>query len=212
MKVGYARVSTKDQNLDLQTDALKAAGCQVIYKEKASGKDLERVELQKLLSKLQPGDSVIVYKLDRLGRSLKDLIEQVNKFKELQVAFVSLQDSIDTSTATGTFIFHVFAALAAFERELIRERTHAGLKAARARGRKGGRPAGLNKVAWSKAVTAYQLYELKTKTVPEIAKELDISESSAFRYIKRVKAYLAKAAGKAGAGTQAAQDPAAAVA
>lgn len=210
MKVGYARVSTKDQNLDLQIDALKEAGCQAIYKEKASGKDLEREELKKLLGKLQPGDIVTVYKLDRLGRSLKDLVEQVNKFKELQVAFVSLKENIDTSTATGGLIFHLFAALAQFERELIVERTHAGLKAARLRGKKGGRPAGLSKGAWSKALMVNQLYNMRVKSMPEIAKDLDISESSAFRYNKAVKAYLAKAAGKKGAGTQADQDPAAA--
>jgi len=199
MKVGYARVSTKDQNLDLQINALKAAGCEIIYKEKASGKNMEREELKNMLQKINPGDSVLVYKLDRLGRSLKDLIEQVNKFKELQVAFVSLQDSIDTSTATGTFIFHVFAALAAFERELIIERTHAGLKAARLRGKKGGRPAGLSKAAWSKAVMVNQLYNMQVKSMPEIAQDLDLSESTAFRYNRRVKEYLAKAADKKGA-------------
>ena len=145
MKIGYARVSSLDQNLDLQMDALKNAGCEVIYQEKVSGKNIERPELNKLFAKLRAEDTVIVWKLDRLGRSLRDLIDLVAEMQKLEVNFVSVQDSINTATATGRFTFNIFASLAEFEREIISERTKAGLASARARGRKGGRPKGLSK-------------------------------------------------------------------
>lgn len=144
-KVGYARVSTQDQNLHLQIDALKEEGCTKIFEEHASGKDTERPQLQEMLKYIREGDTVVVYKLDRLGRSTKDLISLVDDFRERGVEFVSVHDRIDTSTPMGTFVFTVFSALAELERSMIIERTQAGLAAARARGRKGGRPVAMSK-------------------------------------------------------------------
>jgi DNA invertase Pin-like site-specific DNA recombinase len=140
LKIGYARCSTEDQNLTLQLDALKAAGCKKIYNEKVGGKEMERLELTNCLKALRPGDTLVVWKLDRLGRSLIDLVSIVNNLPKLEVAFESLTEKIDTSTTTGQLIFHIFAALADYERTLIRERTMAGLAAARKRGNIGGRP------------------------------------------------------------------------
>jgi DNA invertase Pin-like site-specific DNA recombinase len=140
MLVGYARVSTEDQNLDLQKDALQKAGCEKLFTDVASGAKDERAGLAEAIAFLRPGDTLVVWKLDRLGRSLKHLIETVTALQARKVGFRSLQESIDTTTSGGKLIFHVFGALAEFERDLIRERTQAGLQAARARGRKGGRP------------------------------------------------------------------------
>ena len=184
MRIGYARVSTQDQKLDLQIDALKKNGCHVVYREKASGKNLERPELKKIMDDITQGDAFVVFKLDRLGRSLRDLIDTVNKLHEKKVVFVSLTEQIDTSTPAGKLVFHVFGALAEFERELIRERTNAGLAAARARGKKGGKPKGLNKEQMSKARTAKLLYDQKAKTVAQIAKDLSISRATCYRYIE----------------------------
>lgn len=183
MKIGYARVSTQDQKLELQLDDLKSYGCETVYKEKISSKSKTRPQLEKMIDQLRKGDVVVVWKLDRLGRSLKDLIELVSSFREKGVEFVSLKDGIDTSTATGRFTFNIFASLAEFEREIIRERTMAGLDAARSRGRKGGRPAGLSKEALAKARSAKILYESGEKTVPEIASSLGISRATCYRYI-----------------------------
>ena len=183
MKIGYARVSTQDQRLELQLDDLKSYGCETFYKEKMSGKNKTRPQLEKMIDQLRKGDIVVVWKLDRLGRSLKDLIELVSSFREKGVEFVSLKDGIDTGTATGRFTFNIFASLAEFEREIIRERTKAGLEAARSRGRKGGRPAGLSKEALAKAKSAKILYESGEKTVPEIANSLGISRATCYRYI-----------------------------
>jgi DNA invertase Pin-like site-specific DNA recombinase len=138
--VGYARVSTVEQNLDLQLDALTQAKCEKIFKDMKSSAKVERPGLSQALAYMREGDVLTVWKLDRLGRSLRDLIDTINALKERGVGFKSLQDAIDTTTAGGMLIFHIMAALAEFERALIRERTQAGLKAARARGRKGGRP------------------------------------------------------------------------
>lgn len=187
MRIGYARVSTQDQKLDSQIDALKKNGCAVVYREKASGKNLDRPELKKILNDIGKGDHLVVVKLDRLGRSLRDLIDTINKLHELDVAFVSLNDNIDTSTASGKFIFHVFAALADFERELIRERTNAGLAAARARGRKGGRKPGLTPEAMSIAKSVKVLYDQKTKTVDQIAKDFKVSRATCYRYLEAAK-------------------------
>lgn len=144
-KIGYARVSTEDQNLDMQNDALKKVGCGEIYKEYASGKSTQaRPELTSCLRALRAGDTLTVWRLDRLGRSLSDLVAIVNDLEKRGIAFESLSERIDTSSASGKLIFHVFASMAEFERNLIRERTHAGLAAARARGRKGGRKPKLN--------------------------------------------------------------------
>ncbi|HEY0056602.1 MAG TPA: recombinase family protein [Pedobacter sp.] len=183
MKIGYARVSTQDQNLTMQKDALKSAGCELIFEEKISGKSKERPELEKMISKLRKGDVVVVWKLDRLGRSLRDLIDLVSGFKEKGVEFVSIHDSINTATATGRFTFNIFASLAEFEREIISERTKAGLTAARARGRTGGRPKGLSKTSMSKAKSVKILYDKKEKTVDEIAKDLGISRATCYRYL-----------------------------
>lgn len=187
MKVGYARVSTQDQNLELQTDALKKAGCELIFKEKISGKSKDRPELTRLFDKLRKGDELVVWKLDRLGRSIRDLIDLVTKMHEIEVAFISLQDSINTHTASGRFTFNLFASLAEFEREIIRERTNAGIAAARARGRKGGRPKGLPPKSLSKAKTVKMLYDQKEKSMEEIAKDLSISETTAYRYLHYIK-------------------------
>ncbi|GAA3972197.1 recombinase family protein [Allohahella marinimesophila] len=140
MKFGYARVSTGNQDTALQMDALEAAGCERIYQETYSGKSRQRVELTRVLDILRAGDTLIVWRLDRLGRSLKDLVGIITELEQRQVGFKSLTESVDTTTAGGKLVFHLFGALAEFERSLIQERTKAGLEAARARGRKGGRP------------------------------------------------------------------------
>jgi len=139
VNIGYARVSTIQQDTSLQLDALMAAGCERIYEEKGSGASRERPELEKCLHILRPGDTLTVWRLDRLGRSLKDLVTIVSELEAQQVGFKSLTESIDTTSAGGKLIFHIFGGLAEFERSLIQERTKAGLAAARARGRKGGR-------------------------------------------------------------------------
>jgi len=143
-KIGYARVSTDDQHLDLQNDALKKAGCNVIYEEKASGKNMKRLELEHCRKALRAGDTLVVWRLDRLGRSLPDLVRIVAELERDGIGFESLTEKIETTNANGKLTFHIFAALAEFERNLIRERTHAGLTAARARGRKGGRKPALD--------------------------------------------------------------------
>src|SRR5919206_4316257 len=141
MDIGYARVSTGEQTLDLQLDALAKAGCGKVYRETASGAKAERPVLEEVLGYLRPGDTLVVWRLDRLGRSLQHLIDVVAALAERGIGFKSLTEQIDTTTPGGKLIFHVFGALAEFERDLIRERTQAGLAAARARGRNGGRPA-----------------------------------------------------------------------
>ncbi len=183
MKFGYARVSTFDQNLNLQCDDLKKAGCSEIFEEKISGVSKQRPALEKLLDKLRAGDTVVVWKLDRLGRSLKDLIDLVSLLESKKIGFVSLNDSLDTTTPQGRLVFTLFAALAEFERDVIRQRTRAGLAAARARGRTGGRPRGLSKEAQNKAQVAKTLWEQKNKTAKEIASILGISRATFFRYI-----------------------------
>jgi DNA invertase Pin-like site-specific DNA recombinase len=187
MKIGYARVSTQDQNLDLQLDDLKKAGCEKVYQEKLSGANKQRPVLIDLLDRLRPNDTLIVWKLDRLSRSLRDLIDLVTLLQEKKVGFISLNDSIDTTTAQGRLIFNLFAALSEFERDVIRERTRAGLSAARARGKVGGRPKGLSKEAMSKASAAKTLYDQKDKTVNEIATILGIGRATVYRYLERHK-------------------------
>lgn len=185
MKIGYARVSTQDQNLDMQIDALKSAGCEIIFEEKISGKSKERPELTKLFEKLRKGDTVVVWKLDRLGRSLKDLIDLITKMQQLNASFLSIQDGINTETATGRFTFNIFASLAEFEREIISERTKAGLTSARARGRKGGRPAGYSKETIKKIKAVKVLYDATgSSSVQEIADSLKISRATCYRYLK----------------------------
>ena len=145
MHIGYARVSTGEQNLDLQTDALKEEGCEQIFTDELSGATAERPGLKKRWSYTRDGDVLVVWRLDRFGRSLKDLIAKVETLKEKGVQFKSLKENLDTTSSAGRLQFHIFGALAEFERDLNRERTMAGLRAARARGRTGGRPRALSK-------------------------------------------------------------------
>lgn len=184
MKIGYARVSTKAQDLSLQIDALKACGCQQIFQEKISGKSKGRPELEKLLAQTRPDDIIVIWKLDRLARSLKDLVSLVNDIQQKGAALQSLNDQIDTSTPHGKLTFHLFAALAEFERDIIRERTLAGLDAARARGRKGGRPKGLSKKAQHTAIIAENLFRESELSTKEICNQLSISKSTFYRYLR----------------------------
>lgn len=184
MMIGYARVSTTDQNLDLQTDALKKAGCERIFQEKISGAKSDRPEFIKMMDQLREGDTVIVYKLDRLGRSLKHLIDTVAVLADRGVSFKSINDQIDTSTNHGKLIFHIFASLAEFERELTRERTMAGLASARARGRTGGRPKGLSEEAEQKAIICATLYQEGKQSVNAIAKNQKISKATLYKYLR----------------------------
>lgn len=184
MKFGYARVSTKEQSLDLQMDALKKAGCKEIFREVVSGAKTERVELNRLLQKLRKGDVLIVWKLDRLGRSLKHLVLLVHELMEKGIGLQSLNDPIDTTTSQGRLVFNIFACLAEFERDVIRERTQAGLKAARARGRTGGRPKGLSEKAKRKAIAAEALYKEGQLSVVEICQNLNISKATLYKYLR----------------------------
>lgn len=184
MKYGYARVSTKDQVLNLQMDALKTAGCHKIFYEVAKGARADRPEWLKLLEEIQKGDTLIVWKLDRMGRSLHHLIKVVNDLIAKGIDIISIQDPLNTTSAQGRLIFNMFASLAEFEKDLIRERTMAGLKSARARGRMGGRPKGLSEKAKKTACTAEALYlqnELKTD---DIAEQLGISKTTLYKYLR----------------------------
>ena len=184
MLIGYARVSTNEQNLDLQRDALRKAGVTAknIFTDKITGTKAERKGLEQALSVLRPGDTFVVWRLDRLGRTMKHLIETVTKFKEQNIGFQSVTENINTSTATGQLVFHFFGALAEFERNLIRERTIAGIDAARARGRLGGRPK--LKVSSTKVAMAKKLFADKTNKISDICKMLNISRATLYRYIK----------------------------
>lgn len=182
MNIGYARVSTQDQNLDLQIDALTKAGCEKIYKEKASGSKAERPELQDMLKHLRRGDNLVIWKLDRLGRNLKHLIELVAELDKMGVGLISLQEKIDTTTANGKLIFHIFCSLAEFEREVIRERTNAGLAAARSRGRVGGRKKAL---AVGQEKMLQSMSQEKSLSVASICQQLGISKATYYNYLKR---------------------------
>jgi DNA invertase Pin-like site-specific DNA recombinase len=183
MLIGYARVSTNEQNLDLQRDALLKAGVSAkdIYTDKVTGVKSERPGLKQALSHLREGDILIVWRLDRLGRSLKHLIETVTNLKNQGVSFKSLTENIDTSTATGTLVFQIFGALAEFERNLITERTVAGLESARMRGRKGGRPP--RSPSSGRVALAKQLYGNRTLSNPDILKTLNVSKSTLYRWL-----------------------------
>ena len=185
MKIGYARVSTGDQNIDLQIDQLREAGCEKIFQETASGAKTERRELARLLEQVRDGDVIVIWKLDRLGRSLKHLVELVTQLTKRGVGLKSLNDPVDTTSSQGKLIFNIFASLAEFERDLIVERTQAGLKAARARGRTGGRPKGLSETAKLKAVAAETLYKEGELSVNEIAGNLGISKVTLYSYLRR---------------------------
>ena len=181
MLIGYARVSTAEQNLDLQKDALRQAGCERIIEDVVSGSKAERPGLTKLREQLRHGDTLVVWRLDRLGRSLRDLIDWIGWFEDQGVAFRSLKEAMDTSTPGGKLVFHVFGAMAEFERNLIRERTQAGLAAARARGRKGGRPPAINKQLQQRTLA---LYDEKKLSIPEICKIAGISRSTLYKYVR----------------------------
>jgi len=184
MKIGYARVSTKDQSLSMQIDALKQAGCTQIHEETASGAKTARPVLDELIRNLREKDTLVIWKLDRLGRNLAHLIHLTTKLIEKKVGLISLNDPIDTTTAQGRLVFGIFAALAEFERELIRERTQAGLKSARARGRKGGRPKGMTPAAIEKAAIAEALYKNGSIPVKKIAEQLGISKTTLYLYLR----------------------------
>jgi DNA invertase Pin-like site-specific DNA recombinase len=181
MLIGYGRISTKEQNIDLQKDALTAARCEKFFFDVASGAKSRRPELDKLKEQLRKGDTLIVWRLDRLGRSVKDLVEWVNWLESRGIGFKSLQENIDTTTSTGKLIFHVFASIAEFERNLIQERTRAGLEAARTRGRVGGRKKSLDEV---KHKALKQLYEAKMHSIAELCKMFDISKQTLYSYVK----------------------------
>ena len=182
-KIGYARVSTDDQNLDLQRDALTQAGCTEIYEEKASGKSAERPELDHCLRALRPGDALTVWRLDRLGRSLPDLVRVVGDLEARGFAFESITKKIETGSAAGKLVFHVFAALAEFERNLIRERTHARLTAARARGRKGGRK---HKLDTKQVREIRALLKDPDVRVTDVAKRYDVSRATIYKHVGAV--------------------------
>jgi DNA invertase Pin-like site-specific DNA recombinase len=183
MLIGYARVSTNEQNLDLQQDALLKAGVNSknLYTDKITGTKQDRPGLKAALSHLRGGDTFVVWRLDRLGRSLKHLIETVTALQQQQIAFKSITENIDTSTATGQLVFHIFGALAEFERNLIKERTTAGLHAARERGRTGGRPK--PKGYASKVAMAKKLYADKVNSIEDICNTLRISRATLYRYL-----------------------------
>ena len=183
MLVGYARVSTQDQTLALQRDALTGAGCERLFTDTASGAQTGRPGLAEALDFLRPGDVLVVWRLDRLGRSLKHLIEVTTGLAARGIGFKSLTEQIDTTTPSGKLVFHVFGALAEFERELIRERTQAGLAAARARGRKGGRPQAKGLDDPKKQALAQKLYDDKANDIATICRTLGVARSTLYRYI-----------------------------
>jgi DNA invertase Pin-like site-specific DNA recombinase len=183
MLIGYARVSTMDQNLDLQTDALKLAGCEQIFTDKITGTKFERPQLTELKKILRAGDTIVVWKLDRMGRGLRDLINLMREFDEQKIGFKSLTEGIDTTTTTGKLIFHIFGALAEFERNLIIERTQAGLKAGRARGKIGGRPPKLSKDQ-KKVLKA--MHRDKTIPLTTILETFKISKPTMYKIVNEV--------------------------
>lgn len=182
MKIGYARISTLDQNHDLQFDALEQAGCEKIFSDKVSGAKVDRPGLQEALAYLREGDCLVVWRLDRLGRSLKHLIEVAEGLEKRGVGLASLQEGLDTVTSGGKLIFHIFGALAEFERNLIRERTMAGLSSARARGRLGGRNKKLDN---GKIAMLKKLYDSQEHTIDEICQLMGISKPTFYRYLRR---------------------------
>lgn len=180
MLIGYARISTGEQNLDLQRDALQKAGCDQVFTDEMSGTKAERPGLTQALSFVRQGDTLVVWRLDRLGRSLKDLLAHVEGLRLRAIDFKSLHENIDTTTPAGKLQFHIFSALAEFERDLIHERTMAGLRAARARGRKGGRK---RQMTQEKLKAAASLMKDKTNTVKDICHTLGVSRATLYRYV-----------------------------
>jgi DNA invertase Pin-like site-specific DNA recombinase len=181
MLIGYARVSTHDQTLHLQKDALEKAGCEQIFTDTVSGTKAERKGLTAALSHLRAGDMLVVWRLDRLGRSLRHLIDTITALAERGVGFKSLQENIDTTTSGGKLVFHIFGALAEFEREIIRERTQAGLASARSRGKVGGRPRTLSP---KEIQMLNSMAQDKSLTVADICKTLGIGRTTFYRYVK----------------------------
>lgn len=184
MLIGYARVSTDDQNLNLQRDALRQAGCSRIYEDRLSGAKAARPGLEKALEVARFGDVLVVWRLDRLGRSLKDLIGMMETLSSRGIELHSLSEAIATTSSSGKLIFHLFGALAEFERNLIRERTQAGLTAARSRGRRGGRPKALEP---AKRQLAVKLYEERQHSIGEICRLMGISKPTLYHYIAEAK-------------------------
>jgi DNA invertase Pin-like site-specific DNA recombinase len=180
MLIGYARVSTQDQTPALQLDALQAAGCERVFEEKASGAQRDRPELKAAIDYARPGDTIVVWKLDRLARSIKQLIETVEGLEARNIGFRSLTEAIDTTTAGGRLVFHIFAGLAEFERSIIRERTMAGLASARARGRLGGRPRSLTE---ADLAAARALLSDPNITIDAAAKRLGVAPSTIYRHL-----------------------------
>ena len=184
MLIGYARVSTADQNLDLQTDALKKAGCEKICSDKMSGAKAERPGLTKVLELSRIGDTLVIWRLDRLGRSLKDLIAIAETLKARSIGLKSLEEGIDTTTSTGQLMFHLFGALAEFEKNLINERSKAGLNAARARGKLGGRPKALDR---NQQQLAVKLYHDRQHSITQICQMMNISKPTLYSYVAAAK-------------------------
>lgn len=184
MKIGYARISTRDQSLQLQVDALKAAGCEKIYQEVASGAKTARPILDDLMKNIREGDTLIIWKLDRLGRNLVHLRQIVEELKNMGASFISLNENLDTTNAQGMLFFNFFGMIAEFERGMTVERVNAGLKAARARGRLGGRKKGLSENAQRAARMAEVLYKSGEITVKMIAKQLKIAPKTVYVYLR----------------------------
>jgi DNA invertase Pin-like site-specific DNA recombinase len=185
MKIGYVRVSKQEQHEALQIDALKEAGCEKWFVDKMTGSKAERKGLDEALAYVRPGDTFVVWKLDRAGRSLTHLIELLKGLQEHGIEFISLTEQIDTTTPGGKLIFHLMGALAEFERDLIRERTNAGLAAARARGRIGGRPRKLK--TNGKVALARRMFADQSHSIPEICAALGISRATLYRYVKEAE-------------------------
>lgn len=180
MLVGYARVSTGEQNLDMQLDALKKAECEKVFSDELSGAKSDRPGLIEAFKFVRTGDTLVVWRLDRLGRSLRDLLTRVEELRQREIGFKSLHENIDTTSPAGKLQFHIFSALAEFERDLIRERTMAGLRAARARGRKGGRK---QQMTADKIKVAASLMKDKSNSVKDICQTLKISRTTLYRYV-----------------------------
>ena len=183
MIFGYARVSTEEQNLDMQVDVLKKFGVDKIYQEKMTGTRKDRFSLEELLKVIRPGDKIIVYKLDRISRSTKHLIELSELFDSLNVDFISIADNIDTATAVGKFFFRTMASIAELERDIISERTKIGLQAARARGRIGGRPSKKT----DKVLMSIKMYKSKDYTINQITDATGVSKTTLYRYLNNPK-------------------------
>ncbi len=184
MKIGYARVSTLDQDLGRQVAALKKAGCKLIFEEHISGASRNRPELERMFGKVRAGDTVVIQKLDRLGRSLQHLIELVEYFKKSKIGFVSLSDNFDTTSSQGKLLFNIMGAIAEFERDLISERTKDGLRHAKSKGIRLGKRPGLSKEGENKARAAEVMYKKEKKSVAEICRQLEIGRSTFYRYLR----------------------------